>query len=218
MSQVGIPPLEKRLAGWLTCQRCDLYKTRRKVVLGRGQIPASYLFIGEAPGRSEDLRGEAFVGRAGKLLDSALADAARLARLTEPPSYYITNTVACIPTDEKGGAFRPPTNREILACAERVELTVRLVNPEQIILLGNVARDALSGRYPYALCLRHPAYLLRQGGTASGEYRTFVRELSDLFRAKPLPVLGPIDIFGDRIGLPPKSAPTEKRQPQRRAE
>ncbi|GAG23738.1 unnamed protein product, partial [marine sediment metagenome] len=53
-------------AQWLGCTRCDLHKFRRQVVLGRGTIPAPYLFIGEAPGPTEDLRGVAFIGKAGR--------------------------------------------------------------------------------------------------------------------------------------------------------
>lgn len=199
--QPGAVDIRKRLKNWFSCKRCRLAKTRRQVVLGRGVVPSEILFIGEAPGRSEDLRGEAFVGRAGKILDAALADAAKLAgRENSPPTFYVTNTVGCIPLDEKQGPFREPLRDEILACWPRVASTARLVDPDHIVLLGNVAAEAVGDKFPEAKRLRHPAYILRRGGLASTEYRTFVRELADIFRQKPLGRLQPKDTFGDPIG------------------
>ena len=195
-------PVRKRLAAWLRCDRCGLARFRKQVVLGRGTAPAEILFIGEAPGRSEDLRGEAFVGRAGGILNAALDDAARMAGRGCPPSYYVTNTVACIPLDERGGAFREPKPPETAACWERVRMTAALVDPEHVVLLGTVAKDAVGARFPGALALRHPAYILRQGGTGSTEYRSFVRELADLFRKGASQRLAPLDVFGDEIRPP----------------
>ena len=198
--------IRKRLKNWLSCTRCRLHKTRRQVVLGRGVCPAEVLFIGEAPGKSENLIGEAFVGRAGRILDKGIADAIRLSQRTDdPPTYYITNIVACIPCDERGGDFRQPLRDEEMACWERLELTAKLVDPDHIVLLGNVAKVAAGSHFPDALHVRHPAYIGYRGGTGSTEYRTFVRELTDLFKHKPAPKLGPKDTFGDRIKLKRKA-------------
>lgn len=188
------------LAGWLTCRRCTLHKTRRQVVLGRGVMPAEILFIGEAPGRSEDLVGEAFVGRAGKILDEGIKDAVALAKLPAAPTYFITNVVGCIPVDIKGGPFREPTREEAQACWGRVDLTYRLVAPTHVILLGAVAAAHAGPYFPGAAHLRHPAYILRRGGTASTEYRTFVRELGDIFQQTHKPAeLKRRDTFGEKI-------------------
>lgn len=192
--------IKKRLRRWLSCKRCRLAKTRRQVVLGRGVAPSTLLFIGEAPGRSEDLVGEAFVGRAGRLLNEGLADAIKLARRAKaPPTFYITNVLGCIPVDVKGGPFREPNRDEELACWPRLLATARLVDADHVILLGKVAEQACGDKFPEALRLRHPAYILRRGGTASTEYRTFVRELADLIRRKPRRVLKPRDVFGDTV-------------------
>ena len=193
--------IRERLKSWLTCTRCGLCKFRRQVVLGRGEVPADILFIGEAPGRSEDLVGEAFVGRAGRILTKGITAAIEMAgRADDPPSFYITNVVACYPTDVQGGDFRPPTREEELACWDRLKMTARLVDPVHVVMLGKVAETACQDRFPGALKLRHPSYILRRGGTNSTEYRTFVRELCDLFTQQSPKELGPRDLFGHRIG------------------
>lgn len=166
---------------YLRCRKCDLWKTRRSVVLGRGNIPAEVLFIGEAPGKSEDLVGKAFIGPAGRILQSAIEQV--LLKLKKPNlTYYITNTVACRPTDKKFGANRQPTKEEMLACWPRVQLVERLVKPKHIILLGKVSEQHCSAHFPSARALLHPAYILRRGGKESAEYRTFVRELTEILR------------------------------------
>lgn len=167
------------------------------MVLGRGVIPAEIMFIGEAPGRSEDLIGEAFVGRAGRILNAAMADATET--VGRSPTFYISNTVGCIPCDRKGGDLREPQSGEWLACWPRLQLTYRLVDPEEVIFLGSLARVACGDRFQGAHHLLHPAYILRRGGTSSMEYRTFVRELADIFAKKPPSRLGSKDVFGDAI-------------------
>ena len=81
------------------CRACHLHKFRRNVVLGRGTLPADVLYIGEAPGKSEDLTGEAFVGPSGAMLDSLMLDATEQASLPAIPRFYVVNTVLCRPTD-----------------------------------------------------------------------------------------------------------------------
>ena len=165
------------MTDWLTCTRCGLYKTRRQVVLGRGEIPADLLFVGEAPGKSEDLRGLAFVGPSGRILDAALREVRE--RLGFLPSYYISNTVACRPTDERGGPNREPTLSEVLTCRARLIELESEVRPEAIVLLGATAKYHCGSLFPAHLALYHPAYLLRRGGQTSTEYRVFVRELEE---------------------------------------
>ena len=76
------------------CTACELSKHRRNMVIGRGSIPADALFLGEAPGESEDTIGEAFVGKSGKMLDEMVLEACR----NQPvPSYFISNAVLCRP-------------------------------------------------------------------------------------------------------------------------
>nr|WP_314638904.1 uracil-DNA glycosylase [uncultured Olsenella sp.] len=111
------------------CHLCPLGETRNKLVFGVGNPRARVMFIGEGPGRNEDLQGEPFVGAAGKKLDALLS----LAGLTRD-QIYIANVVKC----------RPPSNRnprpeEIAACSPFLREQVRSVWPDVIVCLGNFA-------------------------------------------------------------------------------
>ena len=112
------------------CQKCELAKTRTNVVVGIGPVPCDLMLIGEAPGEQEDLTGEPFVGRAGKLLDQIL-NSVDFDRKT---NVYIANTVKC----------RPPGNRnpepaEKLACYPWLEEQIKLIQPKIILLCGAVS-------------------------------------------------------------------------------
>jgi DNA polymerase len=109
------------------CQRCSLAQTRNTLVLGVGNPEADLLFIGEAPGRNEDLKGEPFVGAAGKLLDELLASIG-----LHRSEVYIANVLKC----------RPPGNRdplpdEIKTCTPFLAEQVRIIDPKVIATLGN---------------------------------------------------------------------------------
>ena len=115
------------------CTRCDLCKTRNNVVFGVGPRDASVMFIGEGPGEQEDLKGEPFVGPAGKLLDDMLSiiDLSR-------ENCYIANIVKC----------RPPRNRDPLeteqeACIGYLRNQVALIQPKIIVCLGRIAAKKL---------------------------------------------------------------------------
>jgi len=147
-------------------------------VLGKGQTPADVLFIGEAPGKSENLMGFPFVGPSGNLLEKAITITSTWAGAR--PRYYITNTVACWPRDEEGNT-RPPEDDEVMACAARLEDEIRAVKPKRIIFVGNVAEKHLSKRYTGKRIL-HPAYLLRRGRESAPEWLGWCREISDIFK------------------------------------
>lgn len=111
--------------------------SRRQVVFGTGPYEAKVMLIGEAPGYWEDLRGEPFVGAAGKLLNEML-EFAGLSR----SEVYITNIVKC----------RPPSNREpkedeIRACSRYLEAQLDIISPEVTVMLGNHASATVLGRY-----------------------------------------------------------------------
>jgi len=115
------------------CTKCPLHRTRTKTVFGAGDPHAELMLIGEAPGRDEDLQGEPFVGRAGKLLDKILA-AIDLARA----EVYIGNILKC----------RPPGNRnprpdETVCCLPYLERQIELIRPRLICALGGVAAHTL---------------------------------------------------------------------------
>ena len=118
-----------------TCKKCELCNTRKNAVPGIGNENADVIFIGEAPGKNEDLRGEPFIGTAGKRLDDALENAG-LAR----SSVYITNIVKCRPPNN-----RIPNDTERSMCSNYLEEELRLINPKIICLLGNTPFYSILG-------------------------------------------------------------------------
>ncbi len=121
--------MEKLRGQCLECTRCHLCETRTNVVFGVGPEDAKIMFIGEGPGENEDLQGEPFVGRAGKLLDDML----ELIDL-DRSKVYIANMVKC----------RPPKNRDPLpeeqnACAPWLSRQIELINPRVIVCLGRIS-------------------------------------------------------------------------------
>ena len=121
--------LEKLRESCLNCRRCALHETRTNVVFGVGPEDARIMFIGEGPGENEDLQGEPFVGRAGRLLDDMLELIGR-----DRTKVYIANMVKC----------RPPRNRDPLpieqeACGPWLERQIELINPRIIVCLGRIA-------------------------------------------------------------------------------
>ncbi len=114
----------------MTCKRCKLCETRTNVVFGVGNPNADILFIGEGPGENEDLQGEPFVGRAGKLLDKMLA----AVDLDRNKDIYIANIVKCRPPKN-----RDPEKDEQEACIGWLRNQVKLINPKIIVCLGRIA-------------------------------------------------------------------------------
>lgn len=120
------PQLMEEIAA---CEKCRLCQTRTNVVPGEGDPNARLMFIGEGPGRDEDLQGRPFVGRSGELLTRMI----RAIGLTRE-QVYICNVVKC----------RPPQNRnpepdEAAACLNYLRAQVGLVRPQVVALLGKVA-------------------------------------------------------------------------------
>jgi len=168
----------------ISCTKCPLAAGRTQVVFGVGNPDADLMFVGEGPGRDEDLAGEPFVGRSGKLLDKLMMQEIGIDR----SSCYIANVVKC----------RPPQNRdplpdEIIACRPWLESQLELIDPNVVVTLGNFATrllldttegiSRLRGRsYPYRrghlVPTYHPAAALRGGGEIVAEMR------ADLVRAK----------------------------------
>jgi len=119
----------------ITCKKCDLCKTRKNAVPGKGKSKAEVIFIGEAPGRFEDIKGEPFVGVAGKQLSEAL-EKAGLSR----KEVYITNIVKCRPPGN-----RIPNQKEKESCKKYLDSEIELVNPKIICLMGNTAFRSILG-------------------------------------------------------------------------
>lgn len=134
-----LTPWQKHVRQWKDCAACPLASTRARICLARGDIPAEVLFIGEAPGASENSSGLPFVGPAGKVMDYIIQEAVTLSR---PFRYCITNVVCCFPKDLETGQGRQPVKEEIKACAPRLKDLVWTVRPRLIVLVGDVAKKA----------------------------------------------------------------------------
>jgi len=149
------------------CQRCKLSKGRKNIVIGAGNADAKLMFIGEAPGKEEDIQGEPFVGEAGMLLTKLIEKMG-----FKRDSVYIANIIKC----------RPPMNRdpeedEIISCRSFLDRQIDIIAPKIIITLGRIALQTLMDNDKIKITAArgtffeykgipvmptfHPAYLLR---------------------------------------------------------
>ncbi|MBR1837385.1 MAG: uracil-DNA glycosylase [Kiritimatiellae bacterium] len=176
------------------CKACGLADTRTLPVPGEGN-PASpeVMFVGEAPGRDEDVAGRPFVGRAGKLLDKMIA-AMGFAR----EEVFIANVVKCRPPDN-----RTPTPGEMACCVAFLKSQIAVVRPKTLVALGATAVRGLLGD-PSASISRlrgiwtsfegiplmptfHPAYLLRAPAAKRIAWDDLKLVLARLGRTPPAP-------------------------------
>jgi len=149
------------------CHLCDLSKSRTHVVFGEGNENADIMFIGEAPGATEDSAGKPFVGRSGELLNKMIENVLLLAR----EEVYISNIVKCRPRENA-----EPTPTEAHTCHPYLLKQIELIKPKIIVALGATAYHYLSGddtpiskvrgtihtQHSYTLVpTYHPSYLLR---------------------------------------------------------
>ncbi len=167
------------------CVACSLAAGRTQVVFAGGNPSSDLMFVGEAPGKDEDIQGEPFVGRSGKLLDRLIAEELGIDRT----GYYIVNVVMCRPPGN-----RDPLPEEIAACHHWLESQIEHVQPKVIVTLGNFATRVLLGTTEGITRLRgrvhpfregialvptfHPSAALRSGGAVVADIR------ADLIRAK----------------------------------
>lgn len=183
------PELELLEEEALGCTRCPLSEGRTQVVFGVGDPGAEIMFVGEGPGREEDLAGEPFVGRSGKLLDRLISEELGISRA----ACYIANVVKCRPPNN-----RDPSPEEVASCSGYLTSQVDLIAPAVVVTLGNFATRALLGTNEGIKKIRgkvysfegmsatsivptyHPAAALRSGGQVVAEMR------ADFIRAKRL--------------------------------
>jgi DNA polymerase len=164
------------------CQRCPLGKTRTKFVFGDGDPHAEIMFIGEAPGRDEDLQGIPFVGRAGKLLDKMLVEIG-----VRRADVYIANILKSRPPEN-----RDPEPEEAETCEPYLHAQIKLIKPKIICSLGRIAAQTLlktkmtlgemRGRWfnyqgTKFMVTYHPAAILR----AMNNYDVAIGDLKRLF-------------------------------------
>ena len=115
------------------CTKCELSETRNNSVPGKGNFKSDVIFVGEAPGKNEDMKGEPFIGIAGKKLSIALENAG----ITRD-DVYITNIVKCRPPKN-----RVPTITERDTCKNYLKKEIEIIKPKIICILGNTAFNSL---------------------------------------------------------------------------
>jgi len=124
------------------CRGCDLYKNATQTVFGAGPRDARAFFIGEQPGDDEDLKGEPFVGPAGKLLREVLSAVG-----VDPKTVYMTNAVKHFKNEPRGKRrlHKKPRSREMAACRPWLLAEIDAVKPEVLVCLGASAAQTLMG-------------------------------------------------------------------------
>lgn len=188
----GSSSLEELRADIGDCQRCKLAPGRTNLVFGVGNPKARLVFVGEAPGHDEDLRGEPFVGRAGQLLTEIITKGMRIPR----EDVYICNVIKC----------RPPGNRnpepdEVASCEPFLLRQLEIIGPDVIVALGKFAAQTLLREKTPITKLRgrwfdyhgirlmptfHPAYLLRN----PAEKRVVWEDIQQVMAVLGMPVKG----------------------------
>lgn len=142
------------------CDKCELSRTRTKLVFGVGNENAKVLFIGEGPGANEDLQGEPFVGRGGQLLDKFLA----AVDLDRKKNIYIANMVKC----------RPPQNRDPLPaeqdmCIGWLREQTRLLKPKIIVCLGRISATRIISP-DFKVTKQHGQFIEKNGTLMMGTF------------------------------------------------
>ena len=119
----------------IKCTKCELSETRTNSVPGKGNFKSDVIFVGEAPGKNEDEKGEPFIGIAGKKLSGAL-ESAGISR----DDIYITNIVKCRPPSN-----RVPKTNERETCREYLKQEIKIIKPKIICILGNTVFNSILG-------------------------------------------------------------------------
>ncbi len=172
------------------CTRCRLCEQRNKIVFGVGNPKADLVFIGEGPGRDEDMQGIPFVGRAGQLL-TQMIEAMGLKR----EQVYIANVVKCRPPEN-----RTPEKDEMATCSPFLMRQLDVIKPKVIVCLGNVAMQTLLATnrsmssvrgqwFPFRgsklLPTYHPAYLLRNPPAKADVWADLKKVIAELGLTPP---------------------------------
>jgi len=158
-----------------TCVKCSLSTTRKNVVFGRGNPNSKLFVVGEGPGQQEDELGLAFVGRAGKMLDSVFLSVG----IDTNEDCYISNIVKCRPPNN-----RKPLANEVKKCLPWLNEQIELIKPKVIVLAGSTAVQSylnidepiskLRGKWIVKEDIKympifHPSYLLRNPSKEKGK-------------------------------------------------
>jgi len=189
------PTLVRLKAAARDCRACGLWKNATQTVFGEGKPDAKVMLIGEVPGNREDIEGKPFVGPAGKLLDTALAEAG-----IDRTKVYVTNAVKHFKFEPRGKRriHQKPNAAEIAACRPWLDAEIAAVKPRIIVCLGATAAQALLGRdfrvtqhrgeflkselAPVVMATVHPSSILRMPdqNAKREEMKRFVADLKKI--------------------------------------
>ncbi len=194
VDRIANDTLEKIRADIGDCTRCRLCEQRTNIVFGDGTAKAELVFVGEGPGRDEDIQGLPFVGRSGKLL-TQMIEAMGLSR----QQVYICNVVKCRPPDN-----RTPEKDEVATCSPFLLRQLDVIKPKVIVCLGNCAAQALLAtnrslssyrgqwldfRGTKLMVTYHPAYLLRNPPAKADVWADLKKVIAEL--GLPMPKSAP---------------------------
>lgn len=164
-----------------SCKRCVLHGSRKNAVCGFGNPESRFVFVGEAPGFEEDMKGEPFVGRSGKLLTELIREHLNLGR----EDVFISNVIRCKPPKN-----REPKPEEIEMCKGYLFKELDIIRPKLVVALGSSAARAIIGKGEKVTSMRgklfdagaykvfvtfHPAFVLRNpyyGSTLKDDFKT----------------------------------------------
>ena len=181
------------------CHNCPLWKNATQTVFGEGGSRSQIMFVGEQPGNDEDLSGKPFVGPAGRLLDTSLAEAG-----IDRKKVYVTNVVKHFKWEPRGKRriHKKPSASEIAACRPWLDAEIASIKPIVIVCLGATAAQALLGKAfrvtaqrgefiesslaPYVMATVHPSSILRAPDEESrhNEKERFVADLKQIKKLK----------------------------------
>ena len=154
----------------------NIIKTNGKIVINKGSENPEFLFIGEAPGFTENTQGLPFVGKSGKILDKWIG--------TGIKSYGVINTIPIIPLSEDG-KIRPPTKDEINYFRPLINKLIKKMAPKYIICVGKSASNFLEEEFK--LCewkgnvgfIYHPSYYLRNGRDGLEDFKKLIDKMKN---------------------------------------
>lgn len=149
--------LEQKCQG---CEKCELCKSRTNLVFGVGMEDAEIMFVGEGPGEQEDLQGEPFVGKSGKLLDKYLD----YIDLSRDKNIYIANIVKCRPPQN-----RDPKPEEQDECIVWLREQFKILRPKIIVCLGRIAAQRLISP-DFRVTREHGQFINKNGVLMMGTY------------------------------------------------
>jgi DNA polymerase len=181
------------------CRNCPLWKNATQTVFGEGGSRSQVMFVGEQPGNDEDLSGKPFVGPAGRLLDTSLAEAG-----IDRKKVYVTNVVKHFKWEPRGKRriHKKPSVSEIAACRPWLDAEIASIRPIVVVCLGARAAQALLGKTfrvtaqrgefiesslaPYVMATVHPSSILRAPDEESrhSEKQKFIADLKQIKKLK----------------------------------